>query len=345
METTLQQDAPLTRRQAREIERRTGVRPVATPGASFRRDEIDPLADTGRIERNEITALVSVLPTELVEQSAALAPAGRNLTVRAARPAALVAQRRRRTAGTFAAAASVTALAAVGLTTVVNQAAIGQQNHEANLLAAANRDAAEATQQAAGEDAPAQQATPVQVREAKPDQQATQVATLDASAVSDAAVYVAPPAPVPATTAGGSASSVAAGSGDAATPAAPQVNIPATGTIQEKILAYAQAWLGDYNMDCTDYVQNALAAAGLTTPRLEGGPDLGIMSMAQFGVPINPADAQPGDLLLKEGYHVGIYAGNGYAYHGGWNGDDDVNVYTNYQADPFWYDVVIRVTG
>lgn len=358
MDNTTQNGAPLTRRQAREIERRTGVRPVASaePGSSFRRE------DTGRIERNEMTALISVLPTELIKQisepAAEVAEAPRGLTVRAARPAALIAQRRRRTAGGFAAAASVTALAAVGLTSVAGQGAVvADTQHQADLLSAVNSQVSGATADAATQAAEEQQAeeTAAAAAPAAESTEATEVESFDASAVASAAVAV--PAPEPeetteatttdasastSTSTGGSSAGATEASTSSASAPAP---VAPTGNVQQTMLSYLNSMLGSYGMDCTDYVQNALAAAGLTTARLDGGPDLGVSSFTQFGTPIPASQAQAGDIMIKYGYHVAVYAGGGQAYHGGWNGAADDNVLTSYQADPGFYDVVIRVNG
>ena len=135
MENFTNATAPLTRRQAREIERRTGQRPVATVGvagvsapvieASVAEINSAPsvlaasapfVHDTAHIERNELGALVSVLPTTTAlpqvagdEAEAKLAEVieipeaftGRSVSIRAAKPAALVTRQRRRTAGSF----------------------------------------------------------------------------------------------------------------------------------------------------------------------------------------------------------------------------------------------------
>lgn len=341
MDNTTQNGAPLTRRQAREIERRTGVRPVASaePGSSFRRE------DTGRIERNEMTAILSVLPTELINQlSEPAAEAPRGLTVRAARPAALIAQRRRRTAGGFAAAASVTALAAVGLTSVAGQGAVvADTQHQADLLSAVNSQVSGATADAATQAAEEQQAeeTAAAAAPAAESAEATEVESFDASAVASAAVAVPAPEPEETTEATTTDASASASTSSASAPAP----VAPTGNVQQTMLSYLSSMLGSYGMDCTDYVQNALAAAGLTTARLDGGPDLGVSSFTQFGTAIPASQAQAGDIMIKYGYHVGVYAGGGQAYHGGWNGAANDNVFTSYQADPGFYDVIIRVNG
>jgi len=341
LDNTTQNGAPLTRRQAREIERRTGVRPVASaePGSSFRRE------DTGRIERNEMTAILSVLPTELINQlSEPAAEAPRGLTVRAARPAALIAQRRRRTAGGFAAAASVTALAAVGLTSVAGQGAVvADTQHQADLLSAVNSQVSGATADAATQAAEEQQAeeTAAAAAPAAESAEATEVESFDASAVASAAVAVPAPEPEETTEATTTDASASASTSSASAPAP----VAPTGNVQQTMLSYLSSMLGSYGMDCTDYVQNALAAAGLTTARLDGGPDLGVSSFTQFGTAIPASQAQAGDIMIKYGYHVGVYAGGGQAYHGGWNGAANDNVFTSYQADPGFYDVIIRVNG
>lgn len=339
MDNTTQNGAPLTRRQAREIERRTGVRPVASaePGSSFRRE------DTGRIERNEMTAILSVLPTELINQlGEPAAEAPRGLTVRAARPAALIAQRRRRTAGGFAAAASVTALAAVGLTSVAGQGAVvADTQHQADLLSAVNSQVSGATADAATQAAEEQQAeeTAAAAAPAAESAEATEVESFDASAVASAAVAVPAPEPEETTEASTTDASASASTSSAPAPVSP------TGNVQQTMLSYLNSMLGSYGMDCTDYVQNALAAAGLTTARLDGGPDLGVSNFTQFGTAIPASQAQAGDIMIKYDYHVAVYAGGGQAYHGGWNGEADDNVLTSYQGDPGFYDVIIRVNG
>ena len=354
MDNTTQNGAPLTRRQAREIERRTGVRPVASaePGSSFRRE------DTGRIERNEMTAILSVLPTELINQlsepAAEVAEAPRGLTVRAARPAALIAQRRRRTAGGFAAAASVTALAAVGLTSIAGQGAVvADTQHQADLLSAVNSQVSGATADAATQAAEERQAEEIAAAAAPAAEsaEATEVESFDASAVASAAVAV--PAPEPEATTTDASASASTSTGDSSagateastSSASAPAPVAPTGNVQQTMLSYLNSMLGSYGMDCTDYVQNALAAAGLTTARLDGGPDLGVSSFTQFGTAIPASQAQAGDIMIKYGYHVGVYAGGGQAYHGGWNGAANDNVFTSYQADPGFYDVIIRVNG
>ncbi len=104
----------------------------------------------------------------------------------------------------------------------------------------------------------------------------------------------------------------------------------------------ALAQLG-WAQDCTDLAQNALAAAGLVTSRLDGGPDLGVGSFASFGT-VYGFDAgalAPGDLLVWPGApHVAVYVGGGQAVHGGWGNNTVLAGLQNHGAYP---DYVVRV--
>lgn len=102
-------------------------------------------------------------------------------------------------------------------------------------------------------------------------------------------------------------------------------NVPSTGALADRIVAAAEAQVG-VSQDCTDLVQNTLAAVGLTTRRDQGGYDLGtgIWQYDHFGPRIALSDIKPGDILVYgnagTGAHVAIYIGNGQAVHGGFNG-------------------------
>ena len=158
-----QTTAPLTRRQAREIERRTGIRPIAV--APTTNNEPLPAAfrhDTGRIERNALAQITSVVPTEIFDrqdfgkQLAELAETQsgeRGMTVRAAVPAALVAKRRRRTAASFAAAASAAAVLSTGVLVPAAESNQAADAHAADLAAATAEQ-----EQAVAEAAPAEPA-------------------------------------------------------------------------------------------------------------------------------------------------------------------------------------------
>jgi len=99
-------------------------------------------------------------------------------------------------------------------------------------------------------------------------------------------------------------------------------DIPA-GAGAQGLVAAARAQVG-VNQDCTDLVQNALAKIGLTTSRLNGGPDLGIGSFYAFGHRVTDGKFAPGDILIWPGQHVAVYIGNGMAVHGGYGGNRTV---------------------
>lgn len=122
-----------------------------------------------------------------------------------------------------------------------------------------------------------------------------------------------------------------------AAPAAPA--IPA-GEGSQGLLNAAFAQLG-ISQDCTDMVQNALAALGKTQRRDAGGYDHGVYDFVRYGTQVSPAEAQPGDIMIRPG-HVGIYAGNGGGVHGGYLGS---TVYDKpgYVSNPSTYSIIIRV--
>ncbi|WP_166985731.1 NlpC/P60 family protein [Canibacter zhoujuaniae] len=106
------------------------------------------------------------------------------------------------------------------------------------------------------------------------------------------------------------------------------------------LLAAAYAQIG-INQDCTDMVQNALAALGYTTRRDQGGYDHGVQDFARYGTPVALSDAQPGDIMISGG-HVSIYAGNGTAVHGGWNGFQTAE-FTGGPSMPSFYHTIVRL--
>ena len=90
-------------------------------------------------------------------------------------------------------------------------------------------------------------------------------------------------------------------------------------------VAAAYAELG-VAQDCTDLVQNALAATGLTQRRDQGGFDRGpgIEQWDMFGTRVSLDNLAPGDILIYGHSHVALYVGNGQAIHGGFNGMNTV---------------------
>lgn len=100
-------------------------------------------------------------------------------------------------------------------------------------------------------------------------------------------------------------------------------DVPA-GVGAQGLVSAALAQLGT-NQDCTDLVQNALAAIGATQRRDQGGYDHGVSDFYQYGTPVTDGNYAPGDILIWAGApHVAVYIGNGQAVHGGWQGNQTV---------------------
>lgn len=105
----------------------------------------------------------------------------------------------------------------------------------------------------------------------------------------------------------------------------PQVfrDVP-SGVGAQGLVAAALAQLG-VQQDCTDLVQNSLAAIGLTERRENGGYDLGtgIWQYDRYGTRVDISQLAPGDILVYgnagSGTHVAIYIGDGQAVHGGYS--------------------------
>ena len=105
----------------------------------------------------------------------------------------------------------------------------------------------------------------------------------------------------------------------------------------QAILSAAYAQLG-VNQDCTMLVTNALAAVGINFHDWPAG-------YLSLGQTVSAAEAQPGDLIYyADGgagvAHVAVYAGNGQAVHGGYNGNQTVVFSANIGSGP----VFIRVS-
>lgn len=98
------------------------------------------------------------------------------------------------------------------------------------------------------------------------------------------------------------------------------------------LLDAARAQLGR-GQDCTALVENALRAIGINAG------DMGPMGFGAYGHQISPDQAQAGDIMMRGG-HVAIYAGNGVAIHGGFNGS---TVESTYDANPYNYAVIVRI--
>lgn len=102
------------------------------------------------------------------------------------------------------------------------------------------------------------------------------------------------------------------------------------------ILSAAYAQLG-VTQDCTMLVTNSLAAVGINFHDWPAG-------YLSLGRTVSAAEAQPGDLIYyADGgagmAHIAVYAGNGQAVHGGYNGNQTVVFSANVGSGP----VFIRV--
>ena len=105
----------------------------------------------------------------------------------------------------------------------------------------------------------------------------------------------------------------------------------------QAILSAAYAQLG-VMQDCTMLVTNSLAAVGIHFHDWPAG-------YLSLGRTVSAAEAQPGDLIYyADGgagvAHVAVYAGNGQAVHGGYNGNQTVVFSANVGSGP----VFIRVS-
>jgi cell wall-associated NlpC family hydrolase len=104
----------------------------------------------------------------------------------------------------------------------------------------------------------------------------------------------------------------------------------------QAILSAAYAQLG-VTQDCTMLVTNSLAAVGINFHDWPAG-------YLSLGRTVSAAEAQPGDLIYyADGgagvAHVAVYAGNGQAVHGGYNGNQTVVSSANVGSGP----VFIRI--
>ena len=148
----------------------------------------------------------------------------------------------------------------------------------------------------------------------------------------EVAVQEAAPAPVAQTVA---APKGTANVATAAATAAPAGQVSASGK-GAAILSAAYAQLG-VHQDCTMLVTHALAAVGIHFHDWPAG-------YLSLGDTVPASQAQPGDLIYyADGgggmAHIAVYAGNGMAVHGGFNGNDTVVFSANVGSGP----VFIRV--
>lgn len=110
------------------------------------------------------------------------------------------------------------------------------------------------------------------------------------------------------------AAAAAASSKSAAAGGAFTVNPPSGPYSGSAIVEYAQQFVGkvpygsgaspDTSFGCDGLTQYVFGAFGIYLPRT-------VSNQAAMGIPISPADAQAGDLIIWPIGHVGIYDGNG----------------------------------
>lgn len=147
----------------------------------------------------------------------------------------------------------------------------------------------------------------------------------------EVAVQEAAPAPAPAAETAAAPQITATVNAQPAS--APQASASGKGAA---ILSAAYAQLG-VMQDCTMLVTNSLAAVGINFHDWPAG-------YLSLGRTVSAAEAQPGDLIYyADGgagmAHIAVYAGNGMAVHGGYNGNQTVVFSANVGSGP----VFIRV--
>ena len=301
--------APLTRREARAMERRTGRRAVAggvapavlelpaAPEFSFEHD-------TSVIERNAATALVSVLPTELIERVAAPeAESGveassafaRPVSIRASRPVALVARGRRRAAAGLGIAATAAALATAAIAVPSAQASQQQadQAAQASLLSAAN--VAEGTAQTdtiVDAKASVAVAPAVAAQESASDRGQYTVTSFEVGALEELPKPTVATSTSGGTNGGGSTGGSNGGGGNGG-----------GGHDTSSIAGIASSYVGGgEGWACTTFTSRVYAQVGISL----SGP---VSVQASQGTRTD--NPQVGDLVVFPGQHIGIYAGGG----------------------------------
>ncbi|MBD2762833.1 C40 family peptidase [Kocuria sp. cx-116] len=184
--------------------------------------------------------------------------------------------------------------------------------------------------------APAAEAPAAQGRHAAPATAETQAR--EAAAAQDAGVaYEAPAAPAVTPASNNTAAPAAkapeapAATAEKSTTVAPQSSNTASSSKGQAILGAAEAQIG-VTQDCTMLVTNSLKAVGINH---HGWPE----SYKSLGTQVSAAEAKAGDIAYYANggagaAHVAIYAGNGQAIHGGWNGNQTVKQTVNVGSGP-----------
>ncbi|MGO2111431.1 MAG: C40 family peptidase [Pseudoclavibacter sp.] len=321
--------APLTRREARAIERRTGRRvstgsvaavsldlgsaPVATATPTVR--------DTAEIKRNPEGAFVSVFPTEVIGRIAepivddVPAPAlegsafVRPVSVRAARPATLVARSRRRTAAGLGVAASAAVLATAAIAVpggLGGTSPVGAETAGQASLVTAGDDATTAAAGSNTAEAPAPAADLVAAPDEAPSLAEFEVTSFDAGEVEEITETPEPTEDEAAGTGstGGEQGSDGTGASNSGGSSAGTESTSGGNYDTSSIAGIAQSMMGGGSgWACTDFTAAVYAQAGIQLP---GG---GVSAQAAGGT--QTSNPQVGDLVIFYSGHVGIYAGGG----------------------------------
>ncbi|MGO2749928.1 MAG: C40 family peptidase [Pseudoclavibacter sp.] len=314
----------LTRREARAIERQTGVRPVADATqalsamtlasvATIQASADSTVEETGRIERNAITSLLSVVPAgkvPTVQTSAEATPdaarvpaafAGeRAMTVRAPRPKQLVA--RRRVAGGLAVAASLAAVTTVGAIVPSTMAAPVSEASLSSAVTAQDGTSDDTNADAQTDQAGVEAAIADAVADATPAVPAPETVTdrTETSVVSFSADQVAAVA-TPEPTAEATAADTSSASGTAGQSVV-GASVVETASQFIGVSPYVFGGATPDGFDCSGLVKYVFGLHGIDVAH-------GVSAQAAAGTRVS--DPQPGDLVIFPNFHVGIYAGNG----------------------------------
>ncbi|WP_371030512.1 C40 family peptidase [Pseudoclavibacter sp. JSM 162008] len=309
----------LTRREARAIERQTGVRPVAAATKSLSASAFASVAnhqssasaqieETGRIERNAMTSLLSVVPAEhAAATSAGAASSGpavpasfageRAMTIRAPRPKQLVA--RRRVAGGLAIAASLAAVTTAGAIVPSTMAAPAGEASLSSAVTAQDGTSDDTNADAQNDQASVEAAIADAVADATPAVPAPETVTdrTETSVVSFSADQVAAVA-TPEPTADATRADASGATGQSAVGA----SVVETASQFIGVSPYVFGGATPDGFDCSGLVKYVFGLHGVDVAH-------GVSAQAAAGTRVS--DPQPGDLVIFPNFHVGIYAGNG----------------------------------
>ncbi|RRJ87470.1 peptidoglycan endopeptidase [Gulosibacter macacae] len=333
--------APLTRREARALERQQVLAEAAALAATTdlttgsQASAHDFKVDTGRIARNEAPTLVSVLPTDLLETVAAadvavdaseteVPAAFRGLSVRAARPASLRRARGRLVGG----AAAMVAVSATAVTAFAVTGGEAPANHQASLLTATTLDTPPSTPPVTPTPAPSEDASVAPEPEVAVDEGGTTVQPFATETLLAAAEPAATPEPSPEASAEATSDSswTESSAGDSSQPESTgssddYSSAPSASASSGSILAIAESYMGTpyvfggtspSGFDCAGFVSYVLNQSGYSV-------GTSISQLAALGtVTSNP---KPGDLVVYGNYHIGFYGGPNSLLHAPYEGD------------------------